>query len=399
MLRVGLTGGIGSGKSTVANGLAERGAVVVDADLVSREVVEPGTEGLSEVVEHFGAEVLDEDGRLNRAALARVVFGDDAARRVLNGIVHPRVAARTAELIAAAPEDAVVVHDVALLVENGYQADYHLVVVVDAPVEQRVRRLVDRGLSAEDARSRIEAQADEQQRRAAADVWLDNGSDQSELLAEVDRLWRTRLVPFEADVRARVPRRPSGPPDPVASDPEWPEQARRVAARLAKAVGGDDGARVDHIGSTSVPGLASEDVLDLQLTVRAPEEADALAEPLAAAGFPRLPGQDSDEPCTGDSAEQWWKRLHVSADPGRRAELHLRVEGRSNWRLALLLPAWLRADEQARAEYAALKSRCAELFASDADSRRYAEAKRAWFEQVLPRAERWAAHTGWSPHR
>ncbi|NYH78214.1 dephospho-CoA kinase [Actinopolyspora biskrensis] len=398
MLRVGLTGGIGSGKSTVANRLAEHGAVVVDADLVSREVVEPGTEGLSEIVEHFGAEVLDEDGTLNRSALARVVFGDDAARSVLNGIVHPRVAVRTAELIAAAPEDAVVVHDVALLVENGYQADYHLVVVVDAPVEQRVRRLVDRGLSAEDARSRIEAQADERQRRAAADVWLDNGSEQWELRAEVDRLWETRLVPFEANVRDRVPQCPSGPPVLVAPDPEWPEQARRLAARIARATGGGS-ARIDHVGSTSVPGLASEDVLDLQLTVRTPDEADALAEPLAAAGFPRLPGHDSDEQCTEDPAEQWWKRRHVSADPGRRVELDLRVEGRSNWRLALLFPAWLRAEEQARAEYEELKSRCAELFASDVDSRRYAEAKRAWFEQALPRAERWAARTGWSPYR
>ncbi|WP_092522842.1 dephospho-CoA kinase [Actinopolyspora saharensis] len=397
MLRVGLTGGIGSGKSTVANRLAEHGAVVVDADLVSREVVEPGTEGLSEIVEHFGAEVLDEDGALNRSALARVVFGDEAARRVLNGIVHPRVAARTAELIAAAPEDAIVVHDVALLVENGYQDDYHLVIVVDAPVEQRVRRLVNRGLSAEDARSRIEAQADEQQRRAAADVWLDNDSAQWELRAEVDRLWETRLVPFEANVRSRVPQLWSAPPEPVAPDPEWPAQARRLAARIAKAAGGD-GVRVDHIGSTAVPGLASEDVLDLQLTVRAPDEADVLDERLAAAGFPRLSGHDADEPCTGDSVEQWWRRLHVSADPGRRVDLHLRVEGRSNWRLALLLSAWLRADEQARAEYAALKHRCAELFASDVDSRRYAEAKRAWFEKVLPRAERWAERTGWSPY-
>ncbi|WP_019854567.1 dephospho-CoA kinase [Actinopolyspora mortivallis] len=396
MLRVGLTGGIGSGKSTVAERLARHGAVVVDADRISREVVAPGTEGLAEIAARFGSEVLDEEGALDRAAMARLVFADETARRDLNGIVHPRVAARTSELVAAAGEEAIVVHDVPLLVENGYQADYHLVIVVDAPVEQRVRRLLERGLAEEDARARIEAQASRQQRAEAADVWLDNSSDPAGLYAEVDRLWEQRLVPFETNVRTRTPCSLGGI-EPTEPDRDWPRQARRVAARIAEAVGGE-GTRVDHIGSTSVPGLIARDVLDLQLTVRSRDEAEELAEPLAAAGFPRSCDSDSEDPWSG-AGRGWWRRRHLSADPGRGVELHLRLEDTANWRLALLLPAWLRSDERARAEYAELKRRYVDPSGAGAAVAEYSAAKRAWFEGALPRAERWAERTGWSPHR
>src|SRR3954470_23041384 len=171
MLRVGLTGGIGSGKSTVAGRLAEHGAVVIDSDKLAREVVEPGTPGLAELVEAFGDGILAGDGTLDRAELARRAFADDASRARLNGITHPKIGARTAELMAAAPEDAVVVHDVPLLVENGLGPNYHLVIVVDAPGQTRVHRLVEaRGMSEVDVRARIEAQAGEDARRAAADV-------------------------------------------------------------------------------------------------------------------------------------------------------------------------------------------------------------------------------------
>src|SRR5690349_19395640 len=129
MLRVGLTGGIGSGKSTVARRLAEHGAVVIDADKIAREVVEPGTDGLAEIHAAFGDDVIS-DGALDRAALAQRVFTDETARATLNGIVHPRIGARTGELMAAAPADAIVVHDVPLLVENHLGPAYHLVLVV-----------------------------------------------------------------------------------------------------------------------------------------------------------------------------------------------------------------------------------------------------------------------------
>lgn len=393
---MGLSGGIGSGKSTVARRFAEHGAVIIDSDALAREVVAVGTTGLAEIVARFGGDVLDAHGALDRAALARRVFADGDARADLNAIVHPRVAARTAELTAAAPPEAIVVHDIPLLVEAGYAADYHLVVIVDAPEEERVRRLAGRGMDEDDARARIRSQADEQQRRESADVWLDNDGPVEDLTARVDRLWRERLVDFECNLRSRQWAR-RGAPVMVESDPDWPRQARLLKARIEKAAG-SLARRVDHIGSTAVPGLVAKDVLDFQLTVAEIGDAEALAEPLANAGFPRVPGLDRDEPKpVAPDPEQWVKRVHSSADPGRPVNVHLRVEGAANWRFALLFPAWLRADAASRAEYAALKRELAPRYAGDADARRYAEAKDPWINRSLPVAERWAARTGWMP--
>ena len=195
MLRIGLTGGIGSGKSTVAALLAERGARVVDADRIAREVVEPGTPGLAAVVAEFGEGVLAGDGSLDRPALTAVVFGDPAARARLDGVVHPLVRARAAELVAAAPPEAVVVQDVPLLVETGQAGSYDLVLVVEADPEVRVRRLVGRGLSAEDARARMASQATDEQRRAVADVVLRNDGDRPALAERVGRFWAERVEP------------------------------------------------------------------------------------------------------------------------------------------------------------------------------------------------------------
>jgi dephospho-CoA kinase len=195
VLTIGLTGGIGSGKSTVSALLAERGAVVVDADRIAREVVEPGTPGLQAVVAEFGTEVLGPDGALDRPALAAVVFADPAARARLDGIVHPLVRARATELAAAAPPDAVVVHDIPLLVETGQADRYDLVLVVEADPDIRIARLVQRGLPERDARARIAAQATDEQRRAVADVVLDNSGTREELTAQVDRFWADRVLP------------------------------------------------------------------------------------------------------------------------------------------------------------------------------------------------------------
>jgi dephospho-CoA kinase len=195
VLRIGLTGGIGSGKSTVSALLVEHGAVLVDADLLAREVVAPGTPGLAAVVEAFGEGVLGADGGLDRPALAAIVFADPDARRRLDGIVHPLVRARAAELVAAVPPDAVVVHDVPLLVETGQAGSYDLVLVVEADPATRIERLVGRGLSEDDARARIAAQATDEQRRAVADVVLDNSGSREELAAQVKRFWDDRVVP------------------------------------------------------------------------------------------------------------------------------------------------------------------------------------------------------------
>jgi dephospho-CoA kinase len=188
VLLVGLSGGIGSGKSTVARLLEERGAIVVDLDVVAREVVEPGRPGFDAVVARFGQEVVGAGGRLDRAALARVVFGDEAAREDLNAIVHPLVAEETRRRIAEVPADAVVVVDVPLLVEAAARG-YDAVVIVEAPEEVRLERLAARGLPPEDARRRMAAQASDAERRAVADAVLDNSGSPSDLERQVDALW------------------------------------------------------------------------------------------------------------------------------------------------------------------------------------------------------------------
>lgn len=168
-MRVGLTGGIASGKSTVSKLLAEHGAVVIDADLLAREVVQKGTPGLAAVVEAFGPDVLTPDGELDRPKMGEIVFNDAGRRKVLEGIVHPLVFERYAELEASAPADGIVVHDIPLLVESGRVGEFDAVVVVDAPEELQVERMIrDRGWTEEDARARIAAQATREQRRAAA---------------------------------------------------------------------------------------------------------------------------------------------------------------------------------------------------------------------------------------
>jgi dephospho-CoA kinase len=196
MLMVGLTGGIGAGKSAVAARLAEHGAVVIDADQLARAVVAPGTEGLAEVVAAFGAGVLDADGALDRPALGRLVFGDEEARRRLEAIIHPRVRARTAELAAVAAPDAIVVNDVPLLVETGIAAGYDLVIVVLASESVRIKRLErDRGMSEAQARERFAAQATDEQRRAVADIVLTNDGTLEELREQVDEVWYDKLLP------------------------------------------------------------------------------------------------------------------------------------------------------------------------------------------------------------
>jgi dephospho-CoA kinase len=194
MLTVGLTGGIGSGKSAAAQRLAALGAVVIDSDTIAREVVAPGTDGLTAVVEAFGPEILRADGSLDREKLGAVVFADPQARAQLNTIVHPRVREQTAAQFAAAGEAdpaAIVVNDVPLLVEGGLQALYDVVIVVDVPVEIQVERLIAiRGMTESGARARITAQASREQRLAVADHVIDNRGSLDDLGREVDRVWQ-----------------------------------------------------------------------------------------------------------------------------------------------------------------------------------------------------------------
>jgi dephospho-CoA kinase len=189
LLRVGLTGGIASGKSMVAAELAARGAIIIDADVLAREVVEPGTPALAAIVDRFGAQVLG-DGRLDRARLAQIVFADPLARRDLERIVHPAVRTRAAELERAAGAAAVVVHVIPLLVETGQQEDFDLVVTVDVDHETQVKRLMARnGYTRAEAESRIAAQASREDRIIAADVVLGNTGSMTQLREQIDALW------------------------------------------------------------------------------------------------------------------------------------------------------------------------------------------------------------------
>ncbi|MFE5243008.1 MULTISPECIES: dephospho-CoA kinase [unclassified Streptomyces] len=190
MLKVGLTGGIGAGKSEVSRLLARYGAVLIDADRIAREVVEPGTPGLTAVVEAFGPGILNTDGSLDRSALGTIVFADPARLATLNGIVHPLVGARSAELERAAGPGAVVVHDVPLLTENGLAPLYDLVVVVDAAPETQLDRLLRlRGMTESDARARMAVQATREERLAVADLVVDNDGPLENLEPQVRKVW------------------------------------------------------------------------------------------------------------------------------------------------------------------------------------------------------------------
>ena len=286
MLRIGLTGGIGAGKSTVSRAFADCGAIIVDGDVISREVVQPGSEGLAALVDHFGADILLPDGALNRPALAAKAFVDEQQRARLNAIVHPLVARRRAEIVAGVSQDDVVVEDIPLLVESGMAPLFPLVVVVHADADVRLRRLIDqRGMDEADARARIAAQASEEQRRAVADVWLDNSGSEARLIEKSRELWHQRILPFAHNIATGHPA--ADPQHMVPADPTWAAQAARVAARL-RTTCGHRAVRVDHIGSTAVPGMDARDIIDMQVTVASLEMADELAGDLRNAGYPRV---------------------------------------------------------------------------------------------------------------
>jgi dephospho-CoA kinase len=404
MLRIGLTGGIGAGKSAVSATFSQCGGIVVDGDVIAREVVEPGTEGLAALVDAFGDDILLPDGALNRPALAAKAFSSDETRATLNGIVHPLVGKRRAELIAAVPQDSVVVEDIPLLVESGMAPLFPLVVVVYADAELRVARLVEqRGMTEDDARARIAAQAADDQRRAVADVWLDNSSTPEALTERAREVWGRRIMPFAANLSAGQVVRP--PARLVPADPAWPDQAARILARL-KASCGAKALRVDHIGSTAVPGLDAKDAIDIQVTVESLSVADELTATLRSAGYPRIDDVSSDvaKLDARSTAERydhsgdptlWHKRLHASADPGRPTFVHLRVDSWPNQQFALLFVDWLKANPEVRDEYLAVKRSAEQAASPGGDIERYLAVKEPWFLQAYRRAWDWADRSGW----
>jgi len=315
MLRIGLTGGMGAGKSTVARILAERGAVIVDSDVIAREVVAPGTEGLAALAEAFGPDILAADGSLDRPALAAKAFADDQSRAKLNSITHPLVGKRTAELIGAAPADAIVVQDIPLLVENGLAPLMNLVLIVDVPAETRIRRLVEfRGVPENDARARIAAQATDEQRRAVADVLLDNSGPEGAIEPVVHELWDRRLVPFEHNLRTGTVAKAGA--ELLTADPGWAAQARRLIARLWVACGAA-ASSIEHIGPTALPELPARDLIDVRVNVADTAAADGLRDTLTASGFPAL--------VDGENGFEHGERRYGNADPGRPAIVRIQV--------------------------------------------------------------------------
>ena len=407
MLRIGLSGGIGAGKSTVSSTLSDLGGVVVDGDVISREVVEPGTDGLAALVEAFGEQILSDDGSLNRPALAAIAFSDEEKRQTLNGIVHPLVGKRRSELIASAGEDAVVVEDIPLLVESGMAPMFPLVIIVNADEDLRVRRLIEhRDFTEKDARARIAAQATQEQRRAVADVWLDNTGSADELVEQARALWQQRIQPFALNLEAGEPARSH--PVLVTYDRSWPEQARRIVARLKTACG-HHAVRIDHIGSTAVEGLDAKDVIDIQVTVASINAADELAAGLTNAGYVRRPiTADVSKPDARSTVAEfdhvddealWHKRIHASADPGRPTLVHLRVDGWPNQQFALLFADWLAANPDARDHYLAVKREAERAAAPDGGIEAYVAAKEPWFSDAYRQAWAWADASGWRPRK
>jgi dephospho-CoA kinase len=333
MLRIGLTGGIGAGKSTVSATFNECGGIIVDGDVIAREVVEPGTQGLAQLVEAF-----------------------------------------------------VVVEDIPLLVETGMAPLFPLVVVVTADEETRIDRLIKRGMDEADARARIKAQAPEEQRRAIADVLLDNSGAEEQLAQKARDIWYDRVLPLADNIRHR--RAVKYPWTLVPYNPEWPDQAQRIIRRIQIACG-PRALRVDHIGSTAVPGFDAKDVIDVQLTVASLEIADEVVDALTGVGYPRIEYITADTPHTDDPA-LWQKRLHGAADPGRPVNIHVRVDGWPGQQFALLFRDWLRANPDVQSEYVAVKRNAQQ--APD-----YPEAKEPWFDRAYARAWSWAGATGWRP--
>ncbi|RBP64610.1 dephospho-CoA kinase [Brevibacterium sanguinis] len=377
MLKIGLTGGIGAGKSTVSTILAERGAVIVDADVIAREVVAPGQPLLAELAGTFGPEVLTPAGELDRAALAAAAFADEESTAVLNALMHPAIRTRTLEQFARAAEADLIVHDVALLVENDMAPDYHLSLLVDVPAAVRLDRLVrTRGMDRADAEARIARQATDAARRDACDVVIDNSGSLEDTRRAAGALVDERLLPFARNLRAR---RRAERPAVALTEPgtaDWTGEARRIIARLRRGTG--ERHPIEHIGSTAVEDLPAKDVIDLQLLVPDLAAADDLAPRLADLGFPGGEGFDH----LGEDGREP-KRFHANADPGRAVNLHVRTESSTGARFALRFRDLLRDDAEERRRYGALKRRLVDRHAGDPTA--CAEAKEPYFAQLRRR--------------
>jgi dephospho-CoA kinase len=389
MLLVAVTGGIGSGKSTLAGMLRDRGGVLVDADALAREVVEPGRPALAEIVAHFGPRVLTADATLDRAALAEIVFSDASALAILESITHPPIRALFEQRVAALPADAIVIHEVPLLAEKALGDQYHLVVGVTVTDEVRAARLAGRGMDQVAMARRLAHQVNDIDRARHCDLLIANDGGLGALADAADRLWSGRLVAFAANMEAGVPAARGAEVRLVPSQPDWHITAERLMARLRRVLGAD--VSITHVGSTAVPGLPAKEIIDLQVTVVDLEAVDPA--PYRGAGYAMHPSIDSDTPRPSDpDPGAWRKRFFRSCDPGCAVNIHVRQAGSPGERFARLFPAWLTADPVAREEYATLKEG---LAAQGMTMGEYADAKEPWLSAHEARMLAWAEGAGW----
>lgn len=381
MLIVGLTGGIGSGKSAVASIFRHLGASIIDADLIAHEVLAPGGAGTQRVVERFGSQILKE-GAIDRAALATIVFSDASALADLESITHPLIRERFEVLVSQLPDDAIVIHDVPLLAEKDLECEYHLVIGVTSKIEVRRERLALRGMSSAEMDLRMNSQLTDDERSRHCDVIIDNNSSLEDLSCQVSDLWEERLRPFEENLRLVRPAVRSSALELNESREEWPLVAQRLLNRLRKHVSASG---FEHVGSTAVPGLRAKAVIDLQVSVDDLSRVDSQG--FLRAGFVPHPTIDRDSPRPSAPDISWPKKFFVSADPMRPVNLHVRQLGSDGEQFARLFRNWLRAVPEARAEYQALKESLAAKGLSTAE---YANAKEPWFDLIEERMRRWA---------
>lgn len=378
MLRIGLTGGIGAGKSTIAEQFRERGVPVIDADEIAREIVEPGEPALASLVSEFGEQILHPDGTLNRGGLAVVAFSDPQSTARLNAIMHPAIAERTRAHYDRHADASIVVHDVPLLVENSMTRLYHLAVLVDTPADVRLTRLVDsRGMDPADAQKRIGAQASDAERLAACDVVIDNSGTPEAARAAFTTMFEKRIQPFADNLAAGRTAERSGV-ELVPAGERHGQTARRLSSRISHALteAGLPDAEVEHIGSTSVPGLLAKDIIDLQVLTRSDADWDAAAQALTAAGYPQHHMEAFDD---WDDAGHVPKRFHRNADPGQPVNVHVRTRGSLSARFAAHFAQRLRTDAALRADYEGTKKRLAEQHLDDRSTSRCAETKEPFF--------------------